>query len=262
MSGNVDDEAKARLDVAELYENMKQLPKAIRYFLEAANIYAQGGVPGRAKELFQKVLALDPDNATAQTELAKLFGGGGGAAPAAAPSAEGQAAAPAAPAAAAAPKPPTPGQLPPLQLPKPQPGKVLVPTPWLFRDPRYVAAAKKQLQTAITREELHFDPLPKVDPQTVMLKQEQRKAKEEELARRATGRQESAFSNTIAPRFGGSIFAKKEESAAAAPAQAAPVTPAAPAPPTSRFGLGGGGGRSGNQDLAEQIRKRMLERGK
>ena len=140
----------------------------------------------------------------------------------------------------------------PLQLPTPQPGKVLVPTPWLFRDPRYVQSAKKQLTQPLSRATLDFDHLPKVDPQMVMIKQEQRKKADEEAARKLNPRVESAFGRGES-RFGGGSPFGKPASAAAAPAAAAAAAPVAPAPKY--------GGRSGNQELAEQIRKRVQEKG-
>ncbi len=256
MSGNVEDEARARLDVAQLYEDMGQMPKAIRYYLEAAQIYREGGVPARHRELCNKILRLDPSNAQAQEELnaARAAAGDVPAAPpveaAAAPVAPGTSAAPAAAAAPA-----RPGGLPPLQLPQPQPGKVLIPTPWLFRDPRYVQSAKKQLSKPLERSQLQFDPLPKVDPQMVMIKQEQRKKAEEDAARKASPVRESAFK-----RDAPSIFATNKPATPppAAPTPSAPAasTPAPQAPPTP------GGGRAGNLDLAEAIRRRMQERGK
>lgn len=259
MSASVEDEARARLDVAQLYEEMGQIPKAVRYYLEAAQIYKDGNVLARHKELMSKVLELEPGNATAEAAMAKL------AAPPPAtytptvrPPSTGGAAKPA----AGGP------QLPPLQLPTPQAGKVLTPTPWLFRDPRYVASCKKQLTTAISREVLQYDPLPKVDAQMVMVKQEQRKKAEEAARERANPHRPSAFENnrpspfaTGAPQpsgerpglFGGGGLRPT------APPAAPSAPPAAPTEqPGSRFG--GGGGRSGNQDLAEQIRRRMQER--
>lgn len=260
MSANVEDEARARLDVAQLYEDMGQIPKAVRYYLEAAQIYKEGGIPVRHRELCNKILRLDPGNAQAEAELASARAASGidgppAAAPAPAASGEG---APAAAPAAPKPAPSSGNQLPPLQLPQPQPGRVLVPTPWLFRDPRYVASAKKQLTTPLDRSQLPFDPLPKVDPQMVVLRQEARKKAEEEAARKANPRVGSAFGDRPSP------FAKPATPAAptgtpssAGTSSSAPTPTAAPAAP--RFGLGGG--RSGNQDLAEQIRRRLQERG-
>ena len=255
MSGNVEDEARARLDVAQLYEDMGQMPKAIRYYLEAAQIYREGGVPARHRELCNKILRLDPGNAQAQEELNQARAASGIDAPAPPPSAE-----PAAPAvaaaspAAAAPAPPKAGGLPPLQLPQPQPGKVLIPTPWLFRDPRYVQRAKKQLTTPLERSQLPFDPLPKVDPQMVMIKQEQRKKQEEEAARKANPIRESAFAKRE-----GSVFTSNKP---ATPAAATTSAPKAATPAPQQAQPTPGGGRAGNLDLAEAIRRRMLEKGK
>ncbi len=264
MSGNVEDEARARLDVAQLYEDMGQNAKAVRYYLEAAQIYKDGKVFSRAKELLNKVLKLEPGNAAAEEELAKINGPSAAAAPtpAASTSASGEGAVPAA-------KPKTSGsQLPPLQLPKPQPGKVLVPTPWLFRDPRYVASAKKQITAAVERERLNYDPLPKVDAQMVMLKQEQRKKAEEEAARKANPRVESAFANR-ASAFGnsdgkpstGGLFNRPADRPAATPspaASSAPAQPATPAPQTRPGQLGGA--RGGSADLADAIQRRLQEK--
>lgn len=256
MSGNVEDEARARLDVAQLYEDMGQMPKAIRYYLEAAQIYREGGVPARHRELCNKILRLDPGNAQAQEELNSARAASGLDGPPVAPPPSGETppppAAGAVAAAPAAPKPPVAGALPPLQLPQPQPGKVLIPTPWLFRDPRYVQSAKKQLSTPLERSVLQFDPLPKVDPQMVMIKQEQRKKQEEEAARKANPVRESAFAKRE-----GSVFTSNKPSAPPA-ATAAPAAATAPAPQPPAPG----GGRAGNLDLAEAIRRRMQEKGK
>ncbi len=256
MSGNVEDEARARLDVAQLYEDMGQMPKAIRYYLEAAQIYREGGVPARHRELCNKILRLEPGNAQAQEELNSARAASGLDGPPAAPP-SGESPPPPAPgsvaAAPVAPKPTVPGALPPLQLPQPQPGKVLIPTPWLFRDPRYVQSAKKQLTTPLERSVLQFDPLPKVDPQMVMIKQEQRKKQEEEAARKANPVRESAFAKRE-----GSVFTSNKPSAPAAAASAAPAAATAPTPQKPAPG----GGRAGNLDLAEAIRRRMREKGK
>ena len=265
MSGNVEDEAKARLDVAQLYEDMGQLPKAVRYYLEAAQIYKEGGVGVRHRELCNKILRLDPDNAQAQAELKAA--GGGEPKPAAAASAEGASAegAPAEGAPAAKPRQTSGNQLPPLQLPQPQPGKVLIPTPWLFRDPRYVQSARKQLSTPLDRARLNFDPLPKVDPQMVMIKQDQRKKAEEEASRKANPRVESAFGNrpsafgSGAAKPSGAFGVSSSAGGAAPAASSAPAPAPAAAPAPARFGLGGG--RAGNLELAEQIRRRLQERG-
>ncbi|MBX3171666.1 MAG: hypothetical protein KF760_29925 [Candidatus Eremiobacteraeota bacterium] len=252
MSGNVEDEARARLDVAQLYEDMGQMPKAIRYYLEAAQIYREGGVPARHRELCNKILRLDPGNAQAQEELNSARAASGLDGPPA-PSGESPPppAAGVAAAAPASPRPPAAGGLPPLQMPQPQPGKVLIPTPWLFRDPRYVQSAKKQLTSPLQRSQLPFDPLPKVDPQMVMIKQEQRKKQEEEAARKASPIRESAFAKRE-----GSVFTSNKPSAPPAAAASAPAAAPAPQPPTP------GGGRAGNLDLAEAIRRRMQEKGK
>lgn len=254
MSASVEDEARARLDVAQLYEEMNQIPKAVRYYLEAAQIYKDGGVQVRYKEMLTKVLQLDPENAQAQTEMNRVN--------TPPPATYAPTARPAAPA------PSKPGgnspSLPPLQMPTPQAGKVLCPTPWLFRDPRYVQSAKKQLTQAVDRNELQFDPLPKVDPQMVMLKQEQRKKAEEEAARRANPRVVSAFADRPSPFASNQGGEKKPGGlfggAASSGPRSAPGTPAPQEQPAaSRFGMGGG--RSGNQDLAEQIQRRLRERG-
>lgn len=255
MSGNVEDEARARLDVAQLYEDMGQMPKAIRYYLEAAQIYREGGVPARHRELCNKILRLDPNNVAAQEELNSARAAAGDV-PAAAPPVEATAAPVGGVAAAAPAAAPKPGQLPPLQLPQPQPGKVLIPTPWLFRDPRYVQSAKKQLSKPLERSQLPFDPLPKVDPQMVMIKQEQRKKAEEDAAAKARPQRASAFEK----REGGSIFAAPKP--ATPPAASVPAAPVAATPAPQPAAPTPGGGRAGNLDLAEAIRRRMQERGK
>ena len=66
------DEIKQRLEVAQLYEEMGQLPKATRYYIAAAEIALKGKLFDKGRELLHKALQLDPDNAQAKTYLDKL----------------------------------------------------------------------------------------------------------------------------------------------------------------------------------------------
>ncbi len=69
---NAQEEIKARLEVAQLYEEMGQAPKAARYYLNAAEIALKSKLFDRGRELLHKVLQLEPENAQATTYLQKL----------------------------------------------------------------------------------------------------------------------------------------------------------------------------------------------
>ena len=66
------EEIKARLEVAQLYEEMGQNAKAARYYLAAAETALKAKFYDQGREFLDKVLELEPDNAQAQTYLQKL----------------------------------------------------------------------------------------------------------------------------------------------------------------------------------------------
>lgn len=252
MSGSPEDEAKARLEVAQLYEGMPgQAVKAARYYFAAAEIFRGAGLNTRAREIYQKVVQLEPSNTQAQTILQSLLQAAGGAAPAAA---QPQPQAPAS-TGLGAPRPVSPprpagepqaaaGVQPPRSIglgasvPTSQPaaggdaaapprGQVMIPTPWIGREPRYVAAARGQLTAPPDRKILPYDPLPPVDPNKVAARAEARKQAQKELNRKSATRIESAFGNSRSP------FVGKPDGGAGKPDGGA----GAPAP-TGRFGGG------------------------
>lgn len=260
MSVNAEDEAKARLEVAQLYEEMGQIAKAVRYLLNAAEVYKEGGVHHRAREVYQKVLQLEPGNQQAQTELNSMLGVGAAAAPPETPRPAPVSSQPGQP--AAAPTASAPGMAPPGA----GPNGLLVPTPWVGRDPRYAQAAKSQLTAAPDKFQFGWDPLPKVDSRKVAERTEARKKADEEAERKARPAVESAFGKREGGFTSGGGFMKTASTSgrAAAPPPAAAAEPAAP----GRFGAGGGAGvgggdiRGGNRDLADLITKRLQDKGK
>lgn len=291
MSGSPEDEAKARLEVAQLYEGMPgQAVKAARYYFAAAEIFRGAGLNTRAREIYQKVVQLEPSNTQAQAILQSLLQAAGGAAPAAA-----QPESPQAPSSGlGSPRPVSPPRSPGesqqsavqpprtsislgASVPSSQPapageaapprGHVMIPTPWIGREPRYVAAARGQLTAPPDRKILPYDPLPPVDPNKVAARAEARKQAQKELNRKSATRIESAFGNSRSPFTG-----KSDGDAGAGPVApgrfgGGPVAPAAPAaakpaaaaeqPPASRFGAPSGEMRGGNRDLADAIRRKL-----
>ena len=292
MSGSPEDEAKARLEVAQLYEGMPgQAVKAARYYFAAAEIFRGAGLNTRAREIYQKVVQLEPSNTQAQAILQSLLQAAGGAAPAAA-----QPEPPQAPSSGlGSPRPVSPPRSPGesqqsavqpprtsislgASVPSSQPapagetapprGHVMIPTPWIGREPRYVAAARGQLTAPPDRKILAYDPLPPVDPNKVAARAEARKQAQKELNRKSATRIESAFGHSRSP------FVAKTDGGGATPSPAAsgrfgggPVAPTAPPaprpaaaaeqPPASRFGAPSGEMRGGNRDLADAIRRKL-----
>lgn len=239
---NAQEEIKARLEVAQLYEEMGQLPKAARYYLNAAEIALKSKLFDRGRELLHKVLQLDPGNAQATTYLQKLDQhlASLGHAPPAAPSSQTAGASPAAtPSAAAQPR-AAAGS-----------GQVTVPTPTLYLKSEQIAAILAQVSSAPNPKFFPYTPLPKIDPRAIEEKNKKMEAlKEAERARERTA-VESAFSSSGAGFTSGAGTSgflnsvqrsgrrKKEEEADESAAD-------------KRRRRGGG-----NQDLADSIRKRL-----
>ena len=170
------DEIKQRLEVAQLYEEMGQLPKATRYYIAAAETALKGKLFDRGRELLNKALDLDPDNAQAKTYLEKLdkhlasLGY--------APKAAANTAAPARPAAAAG------------------SGGVTVPTPALYLRSEQVSAILSQVSSAPNQKFFPYTPLPKINMQAI--EEKNRKLEATREAQRAKERTavESAFGNS------------------------------------------------------------------
>lgn len=66
------EEIKARLEVAQLYEEMGQNSKAARYYLAAAETALKSKFYDQGREYLDKVLVLEPENQQAATYLQKL----------------------------------------------------------------------------------------------------------------------------------------------------------------------------------------------
>lgn len=66
------EEIKARLEVAQLYDEMGQQAKAARYYFAAAEIALRAKMYSQGKTLLEKTLALEPGDAQAKAYLDKL----------------------------------------------------------------------------------------------------------------------------------------------------------------------------------------------
>ncbi len=264
MSANAEDEAKARLEVAQLYEEMGQGAKAVRYLIAAAEIYRDRGDHARMRDVYQRVLAIEPANAQAQKDLGALQqaaidsqarpGSGTQPPPAAGPQGAGR---------SPAPTPTAPGA-PATQAAGGASGRrVMIPTPWVGRDTRFLDAVRAQVTGPPDKMSFPFNPLPRIDDRALQARAEARREKEALEARKTQTRIESSFSSGES-RFGSG--ASREQSsgtfgqAANAPAASA-NQPAAPASGGSRFAPAGDI-KGGNRDLADMIRKRMEGGGK
>lgn len=171
------DEIKQRLEVAQLYEEMGQLPKATRYYIAAAETALKGKLFDRGRELLNKALDLEPDNAQAKTYLEKLdrhleslgvqVKRPGGAS-----------AGPARPAAAAG------------------SGGVTVPTPALYLRSEQVAAILSQVSSAPNPKFFPYDNLPKIDMAAIEEKNKKLEAQREAARARERTAVESAFGNS------------------------------------------------------------------
>lgn len=259
MSANAEDEAKARLEVAQLYEEMGQGAKAVRYLIAAAEIYRDRGDQARMREVYQRVIAIEPNNAQALKDLGALQQAAidAQARPAAgAPTAGGQAG-------GRPPSPPTAGAPVPAQPPQPGGGgaggrKVMIPTPWVGRDPKFLAAVRAQVTGPPDKMAFPFNPLPRIDDRALQARAEARREKEALEARKNQTLIPSSFSS------GESRFAtgSSREQPSGTFGQAANVPaasanpPAAQTPGGSRFAPAGDI-KGGNRDLADMIRKRM-----
>ncbi len=185
---NAEDEARARLEVAQLYVEMGQLPKAARYYIQAAEIFLNAQLAAKARELLLKVLDFDPGNAQAESMLASLAGN---------PTVTGQRA-PTAPAPVAPPPVSTP---PPEAAPTaggpefelPANATLLVPTPCLFLRRDQQTAVMSQVTQAPDPAKLRWDPLPRIDEAALAQRAADRKKRQEEERMASRTIVESAF---------------------------------------------------------------------
>ncbi len=66
--------AEAYYALGLVYERQKEGGRAVEAYLRAADLYRDQGMVARAVESYERLLRLDPDNAYAQAELARLQG--------------------------------------------------------------------------------------------------------------------------------------------------------------------------------------------
>lgn len=228
---NPQEEIKARLEVAQLYEEMGQNPKAARYYLAAAEISLKAKYFDKGREFLEKVLALDPDNAQAKQYLERLAqhieSKGGG--PARAANEKNQASG----------------------------VGLTVPTPSVYLRKDQISAILSQVASAPNPKFFPFDPLPRVDSRAIEKKAEQLEAKREEARAKERTSVDSAFSrgpSSFGTGGGGGGFLNQVQRGGRSKRERAPEsTEEKP----RESGRRRGGGRGGSQDLADAIQKRL-----
>lgn len=233
---NAQEEIKARLEVAQLYEEMGQTAKAVNYYIAAAEISLKAKLFDRGREFLQKVLQLDADNEKAKSYLQRLeqhLASVGG-------PASGSANAPNAGAHA--------------EAPKRAAGTLSVPTPALYLRNDQIGAILAQVTSAPNPKFFPFDPLPKIDQQALAEKAAALEAKREiERAKERTA-VESAFGNQARPSFtAGSGFLEQANRSSRGSRKDKDED-------ESGGGDSGGrrrGRRGGNQSLADRIAKKI-----
>ncbi len=232
---NTQDEIKARLEVAQLYEEMGQTAKAVNYYIAAAEIALKGRLFTRGKEFLDKVLTLDPGNEKAksylqrlQQHLASVEGGGG--------QPGDQAAAPGSSSAVA-------------QTPVAN-GKLTIPTPALYLRSDQIGAILAQVSSAPNAKFFPYTPLPKIDQRAIEQKAQALEAKREQERAKERTAVESAFGNRPRPEFsaGGGILDQVKRSGRSAKKDNEPEADDA----GRRRGR-----RGGNQSLADRIARKI-----
>lgn len=229
---NPQDEIKARLEVAQLYDEMGQHPKAARYYLAAAEIALKAKLFEQGKGLLEKVLALDPENKEARSYLERLNQH---------LAAHGMATSPAVGAAKA---------------PEPVSNKgagLIVPTPSVYLRKDQIAAILSQVASAPNPKFFPYSPLPKIDEKAIEQKSKLAEARREEQRAKERTAVESSFSKGPSQFGAGGVGLfgaqggarrkdkEKEKSQEAAPAEEGRRS----------------GRRTANLDLAESIRRRL-----
>lgn len=236
------DEIKQRLEVAQLYEEMGQLPKATRYYIAAAEIALKAKLFDKGRELLHKALQLDPDNAQAKTYLDKLdkhLASLGVAAPRAqaapgspAPRAAGSAAA---------------GS-----------GGVTLPTPALYLRSEQISAILSQVSSAPNPKFFPYTPLPKIDEKAIQAKNKRLEAAREAQRAKERTAVESAFGNSSGgfTSSGSTSGFLSQAQRSSRPRREKPVEEeSVETNDSSERGRRRRGGA--NQDLADSIRKRL-----
>lgn len=166
---NPQDEIKARLEVAQLYEEMGQNPKAARYYLAAAEIALKAKLFDQGRGFLEKVLALEPDNAQAKSYLERLNQH--------LASQTGSSA-------------PRPAQ----EENRASGSGLTVPTPSVYLRKDQIAAILAQVASAPNPKFFPFNPLPKVDERAVEQKAKVAEAKRDEQRAKERTAVESSFS--------------------------------------------------------------------
>lgn len=229
---NPQDEIKARLEVAQLYEEMGQNPKAARYYLAAAEIALKAKLFDQGRGFLEKVLALDAENKEARSYLDRLNQhlAAHGMAP-----------------------PPSSGGTAPTVAAQPG-GGILVPTPSVYLRKDQISAILSQVASAPNPKFFPYNPLPRVDEKAIEQKSRQAEARREEQRAKERTAVESSFSKGPSQfgsgggpgmgmfgAQGGGRRKEKEKEKEAAPAEEGRRT----------------GRRGANMDLAESIRRRL-----
>lgn len=228
---NPQDEIKARLEVAQLYEEMGQNPKAARYYLAAAEIALKAKFFDQGKGFLEKVLVLEPDNKEARSYLDRL-----------AQHLASQ----------------TGSSAPPPTRVENRAGSssgggagLTVPTPSVYLRKDQISAILSQVASAPNPKFFPFNPLPKVDERAIQKKAQIAEARRDEQRARERTAVESSFSKgpSAFGAGGKGMFTQggtprrkdkeKEKTVEAAPEEARR------------------GRRGANQDLADSIRRRL-----
>lgn len=169
---NPQDEIKARLEVAQLYEEMGQNPKAARYYLAAAEIALKAKLYDQGKVFLEKTLVLDTENQQARTYLDKL---------AAHLAAQTGSSAPA-----------------PARVENVAGGSsgagLTVPTPSVYLRKDQISAILSQVASAPNPKFFPYNPLPKVDERAIEQKAQAAEARRDEARAKERTSVDSAFS--------------------------------------------------------------------
>ncbi len=245
------EEAQARLEVAQLYQEMGQIPKAVRYYLAAADIYKGMGNRDGALTILRKVLDLEPGNELAKSKFKDL---GGVLKKADSPAQGGSSQQPAATRDDAKPR---ASQSHEDKKRRPIEG-VYKPVPWLLTATEVLEKIRGEIKSPPDPVKLPFFPLPKIDPVALARRVAQLEAKKKREAEKQRTAVASAFdSSQSAPAItsagtGGFAVSKSKGSFGIAIAGRRRSSSSEGERKKRRSAI-----RGGNQSLAEAIRKRL-----
>ena len=230
---NPQDEIKARLEVAQLYDEMGQQAKAARYYLAAAEIALKSKLFDQGKGFLEKVLSLEPDNKEARSYLDRLNQhlAAHGMAPSGASAAGG-------------------GKATGPDLSSSGAG-LLVPTPSVYLRKDQISAILSQVASAPNPKFFPYNPLPKVDERAIEQKSRMAEARREEQRAKERTAVESSFSKgPSAFAAGGTGLFGNQGGGRRREKEKPPEKPAAAEE-------GRRGRRGANMDLAESIRRKL-----